>query len=91
MTYYIDTGAARFEQADDYDAAREIALAAMASALDFKRRAGWIPYWAQAVEIRRGAQLLDWDGEGETVVRTTRPLMKWEKERARIVREAAQC
>jgi hypothetical protein len=69
MAYYLDdcSGALIEYGPDELKEAVEIAKHAVQSARDFEAAAGFRPFWADAVEIRRGKPRLGsrWNGNHE--------------------------
>lgn len=69
MAYYLDTcdGSLVEYSNDELPYAIEQAERALESARDFQAKTGFRPFWADAVEIRKGPKKLgaDWHGYGE--------------------------
>jgi hypothetical protein len=93
--YYVDTGSNGFCPKDDYEDAEIAATAAMEGAFYFLRQRGWLPYWANKVEIRRGKSVDNMPhfrpGTFDDVIaETAQPLKKWITERNRLIKANAK-
>jgi len=85
MAYYLDTCSGHFEEFanDELSDAKEKAELAIAAARDFSERMGFAPFWANAVEIRKGKPGLgkQWNGlcesRNQEIVENTKPFKRY--------------
>lgn len=95
IMYYVDTGSNGFCPKDDYEDAEIAATAAMEGAFYFLRQRGWLPYWANKVEICRGKNIANMPHShpgtfDDVIAETATPLKKWITKRNSLIKADAQ-